>query len=494
MTDFSELFRNKPLQAVSFLIAIGFLFLPFFRPETPPYLLLLIGRFHPMVLHFPLVLIMLALIFELGRYFKLIRHGEDISFLLLIGASITTFVAALAGSFLFASGNYSGELIEQHFWAGAITGCLIFMALGFFLLDQNRSQFYWIYMIFLGCSNISAAAAGHIGGSVTHGSDYLTEYIPLIFGRHDQPTQQKPTEEMLLYEDMLAPIFETKCMSCHNAARAKGGYIMTSLSRIMAGGDSGQLPIDTLKPDSSELYKRVILPEEDGDRMPPEGNSPLSYHEIALLKYWIDIGAKTDLKVADTQSDRALNATINSLIPELARYQRRIILSEVKKEVLRDEINELSESLKVAIYSDSIADDDGLYILAMKFPPAPFSNNQFRELAPYFNVFSKASLISSGINDDGLYHVSKMTNLKALYLQKTKLDGQGLIYLQSLKKLEILNLSFTQIDDKYALELLEIPSLKEVYLFQTEVTDQVVEAIRKNRPKLKVYLEEGPYL
>jgi len=446
-----------------------------------------------MVLHFPIALILLSLFFEIGRYYNLIRHGNDIACLILVAAAISTLIAAIAGSFLFSSGNYAGALVDQHYWGGAITGSLVFTTLGLFLVGQSRPRFYWAYLVSLLFCNISVAFTGHIGGSITHGSDYLTEYIPLLFHDNVEATQPKSEEEMLVYEDMLAPIFEAKCMSCHNPARAKGGFVMSSISRIMEGGDSGSLPIDLLNPDSSEVYKRVTLPEEDGDRMPPEGNSPLSYHEITLLKYWIESGARQNSEIIETKEDRVLQATVRSLLPELTRYQRSIIISKINSEALREEMHALAEKLNVMIYNDSIADEDGLYMLAMKFPPAPFSNDQFRELSPYFDVFSKASLISSGINDDGLYHLSKMTNLKALYLQKTNLEGPGLIYLQSLSNLQILNLSFTQINDMHALELLEMPSLKEVYLFQTKVTDQVVEAIRKNRPGLKVYLEEGPY-
>ena len=124
---------------------------------------------------------------------------------------------------------------------------------------------------------------------------------------------------------------------------------------------------------------------------------------------------------------------------------------------------------------------------------APFTNDQFRELSPYFEVFSKVSLTSSGIDDAGLYYIGQMTNVRELYLQKTKLDGSGIIFLQNLPNLEILNLSFTKVDDKAALDLLKIPNLRQVYLYRTNTSMQVIEALRKYKPTVRFLLEEGPY-
>jgi Leucine-rich repeat (LRR) protein len=130
----------------------------------------------------------------------------------------------------------------------------------------------------------------------------------------------------------------------------------------------------------------------------------------------------------------------------------------------------------------------------MKFPPASLSNGQLRELAPYANVFSKLSLVASGIGDDGLYHIGKMENVRSLFLQKTKLNGSGLVHLRHLENLEVLNLSFTAVDDKAALDLLKIPNLREVYLYRTKVSADVIKALQDYRPTLKILLEEGPYL
>jgi hypothetical protein len=268
---------------------------------------------------------------------------------------------------------------------------------------------------------------------------------------------------------------------------------MTSLNELMAGGESGKPGIVPGDTSQSGAYLRVILPPGHSDRMPPEGKTPMTADEIALLAHWIQTGADPALRVAEARQDSSVGVVITSMLPELARYRRKAAVAKLKAEDLRRELEVLATNLDVIVEPDTMADGD-TYLLAMKFPPAPFTNDQFRELAPYSEVFSRASLVSSGIDDAGLYYISRMVNLRTLYLQKTRLDGSGLIHLQKLPRLEVLNLSFTKVDDKAALDLLNFPALKTVYLHGTATSPQVVEALRKYRPRLDIRMEEGPYL
>lgn len=489
----SESSLGRPaLIALLFTVGLAFLTLPFFRPAEVPFLFLFIGRLHPLILHFPIVLIILALLFELaGRYFKKIDTGETTITVLLIAAAISAFVSVAAGFFLFASGDYSGALMENHFWAGAVTGAGIFFTLGLFLVYRKRPRAYPFYLGALVASNLAVAYTSHLGGSITHGQDYLTEHLQFVMHSFDDP-DQKPESEMLVFEDMLLPVVEAKCMSCHNEQRAKGNFVMRSYADIFKAGKSGEPSITPGQPEKSEVFERVALPEGHDDRMPPEGKTPLTDAELSLLKYWISAGATDSLKVVEAQQVDTVQKVVQGLLPELARYRRRADIEKMKLSKLESELEELSAKLDVNISKDSLSDGN-YFTIGMKFPPAPFTNEQFRELSPYFNVFSKLSLTSSGIDDAGLYYISQMTNVRALYLQKTRINGSGIIYLQNLPNLEVLNLSFTEVDDKSALDLLKIPNLQEVYLYRTNTSMQVIEALRKYKPGVRFLLEEGPY-
>lgn len=483
---------RSAIVTAAFGIAIIFAALPAFRPDSVPVYLLMVGRFHPLILHFPIVLTVLALVVEGVRWRGWLKQADTIQVVVLSAAAVTTFISVMAGFLLFASGEYAGVLMDRHFLAGAITGVAVFLAFGFFLLFRRNRKFYLFYVSSLVIGNGAMAWTGHLGGSITHGEGYLTEYLPFLVrgGTTEAPRSE---EEMLVYEDMIAPVLDAKCISCHNVDRAKGRFRMTSLNELMAGGESGKPGIVPGDTSQSEAYLRVILPPGHSDRMPPEGKTPMTADEIALLAHWIQTGADPALRVAEARQDSSVGVVITSMLPELARYRRKAAVAKLKAEDLRRELEVLATNLDVIVEPDTMADGD-TYLLAMKFPPAPFTNDQFRELAPYSEVFSRASLVSSGIDDAGLYYISRMVNLRTLYLQKTRLDGSGLIHLQKLPRLEVLNLSFTKVDDKAALDLLNFPALKTVYLHGTATSPQVVEALRKYRPRLDIRMEEGPYL
>ena len=491
MSNLKLTLRRLALVLVLFATGLLFLALPFFRPDEVPFIFLFVGRLHPLILHFPIVLIILALLFEIAARFYRWKIGENTVLFIMLAASLSALVSVAAGFFLFASGDYSGQLMERHFWAGTITGAAIFFTLALFLIHRGTRRFYYLYFSALLFSNVAVGYASHLGGSITHGQDYLTEHLQFVMHSFDDE-ETKPPSEMLVFEDMLLPVFEAKCMSCHNDQRAKGDFVMSSFQDLLKGGKSDHPSVIAGEPEQSELFKRVMLPEGDADRMPPEGKTPLKDSEVALLKFWIASGASDSLKVESARKVDSVERVVDGLLPELARYRRRSQIERRKSLTLENELREIAARLDISIRKDSLSDDDH-FVIAMKFPPAPFTNDQFRELSPYFEVFSKVSLTASGIDDAGMYYIGQMKNVRELYLQKTKLDGSGIVYLANLPDLEILNLSFTKVDDKAALDLLKIPSLREVYLYRTNTSLQVIEALRTYKPSVKFLLEEGPY-
>jgi hypothetical protein len=431
------------------------------------------------------------LLFEIARHYSLLKLGDNFFKVILIAAAVTTVVSVGAGFFLFASGEYSGELMERHFWLGAITGSAIFITLGLFYTYTRDARFYWAYFAALAITNGAVAYTSHLGGSITHGKDYLTEHLSVL-GSELTDTKSKPDGEMLLYYDVIVPVFEAKCISCHNPQKSKGGLLMNSYANLLKAGESGNPSMTPGSLEKSELFNRIHLPLDHKDHMPPAGKTPLTEDEVSIIKFWIEHGSSDTLSVSDTRKEKNIVPVIDHVLPELIRYHRNALIARTKAIELEADLKKVADQLNVSIERDTLSDGD-FYTIAMKFPPAPFTNDQFRHLSPYFEVFSKVSLIASGVDDAGLYYISKMVNVKELYLQKTDIDGSGLVYLQKMPNLEKLNLSFTKIDDQSAIDLLKVPNLHEVYLYRTNTTNQVIEALSKNKPSLRLLVEEGPY-
>lgn len=94
------------------------------------------------------------------------------------------------------------------------------------------------------------------------------------------------------YYKKVRPILQAKCHGCHQPAKAKGDFVMTSFERLLKGGEDGA-GVQPGKPDESHLFKRLILPREDKEAMPPK-DGPLPEADIALIKRWISEGAVND--------------------------------------------------------------------------------------------------------------------------------------------------------------------------------------------------------
>jgi WD40 repeat protein len=91
----------------------------------------------------------------------------------------------------------------------------------------------------------------------------------------------------------IAPILETKCISCHSAEKARGGYRAHTFEALLQPGKSKKPSIVPNAPKESELFKRITANDED-ERM-PQKDEPLSSAQIELFRSWIASGAKLDL-------------------------------------------------------------------------------------------------------------------------------------------------------------------------------------------------------
>jgi mono/diheme cytochrome c family protein len=92
------------------------------------------------------------------------------------------------------------------------------------------------------------------------------------------------------YVQDIKPIFAKRCTACHGAEKQKSGLRLDSVGLAKRGGDSGP----AIEPGKSaeSLLVLAITGAEGVAAMPPKGEAPLTSDEIALLKLWIDQGAK----------------------------------------------------------------------------------------------------------------------------------------------------------------------------------------------------------
>ena len=102
------------------------------------------------------------------------------------------------------------------------------------------------------------------------------EYAPLKKGSID------------FYRDV-KPILETRCFSCHQGAKVKGGLSLDSLAAALEGGKADGPAFVAGHPETSPVIQRITSTYSE-EVMPAKGD-PLPAKEIEVLKTWIKEGA-----------------------------------------------------------------------------------------------------------------------------------------------------------------------------------------------------------
>ncbi len=103
-----------------------------------------------------------------------------------------------------------------------------------------------------------------------------------------QPAPLDP-KTPISYEKDVEPILVNKCNFCHSGNVKRGKLDLSSYEALMRGGDRGKAVIPGKSADSLliQLSAKLVQPY-----MPPKKEEPLSPKELAILKLWIDQGAK----------------------------------------------------------------------------------------------------------------------------------------------------------------------------------------------------------
>lgn len=94
----------------------------------------------------------------------------------------------------------------------------------------------------------------------------------------------------LSFNTDVRPILNDRCLQCHGGVTAQSGFSLLFEEDAFAPTESGQPAIIPGQATSSEFIRRISLPADHDDRMPPKGD-PLTAEEIETLKTWVRQGA-----------------------------------------------------------------------------------------------------------------------------------------------------------------------------------------------------------
>src|SRR5690349_9767990 len=123
------------------------------------------------------------------------------------------------------------------------------------------------------------------GGGLLMKSSCLTTAILVLIGQACFAAEEAPVD----YATRIAPLLTKYCAGCHNGKEHEGKLSLESFADLQKGGEHGVAVLPG-QADSSRLIR--VLTGAAEPKMPPEGEKAPTAEEIALLKAWINAGAK----------------------------------------------------------------------------------------------------------------------------------------------------------------------------------------------------------
>jgi uncharacterized membrane protein/mono/diheme cytochrome c family protein len=416
-----------------------------------------IGRFHPLLVHLPIgILLLSALLYRLSKKEKYASLNTATGIALFWGM-ISAILSCISGYYLSGSGDYDEQLVSRHQWMGIATAILSLIVYLFHRWENGLEK--WLMVILV----LSIIITGHLGGSLTHGSNYLfavNKDSDKLSEKEIKPIAD--VQEAEIYSGVVQPLLESRCYSCHNKTRKKGGLRLDEPSFIMKGGKDGEVikPGDAAE---SDMIKRLLLPRNDDDHMPPKEKPQLKENEIALLHWWVSTGASFDKKVKELDQPEKIKPILLALqkpvavkmLPDVPAVpvspgDEKIILQLKQAGVVLVPVSRSSNYLSANfITADSVTAKEMSLLLSLK-----------KQL-----VWLKLS--RKKINDEMMSHVAGLTGLTRLQLDSTQITNKGLTALRALKNLQYLNLVGTKVTADGILELKELKNLQALYLYKT---------------------------
>ena len=352
-----------------------------------------LGNFHPVVLHLPIgAFLFTFLLFISQKYLKsnfdpAVRMGLLFSF-------ITSIITSIFGYILHLNGDYDSVLVDRHMWLAIATTILI----GFVLYLHKRQKPYNHVLSSFVFATVLLTITGHNGGSLTHGKDYLK--LPDF----EKEISIVSYDSIHVFNQVISPILDSKCVKCHNTGKSKGNLMLSSIDKILLGGEKGQI-IKSNSSVDSRLYTYLNLPIDDEMHMPPDGNSQLNDNEKELIKLWIDEGA-------DFYNFRKMNDDNFS----------KEILSFLPKEIASVDPpnrNDLVKLIENEFRIERISTENNF--IDIKYQGKSFKQSYLRLLSKVSDNIKRLDLSFVDLSSIDLSRVDNFENLTYLNLNNTKL-------------------------------------------------------------------------
>ena len=285
--------KQIKVPAILSLVLFGLLLIPLDGTVNNTFVFF-IGRFHPIILHLPIGGLAALFVMEIINSYRPQLNLDSACSILLWFSVITVIPSAILGFVLASSGNYDDELLNLHKWLGWLTA-LVCVWLLYFNSKSKKT-----YRVFLYANVIFLLFAGHFGGQLTHGKDYLTKYMPIsmkkvlnIDDERNYLVVDRKIDSLstgaTYYTNQIKPIIENYCYKCHGQEKQKGDMRFDNIDWDMVNGFDAE-------------KWNMMLNEINLGEMPPSDELQLSEDDRRILVDWITENLDKAAEAKETDS------------------------------------------------------------------------------------------------------------------------------------------------------------------------------------------------
>lgn len=444
----------------------------------------LLGRMHPLFVHLPIGILVFGILlcFIPQKEKTNLLPAARLAFLL---GGIGAFGAGLSGFLQFQFEGFLWEDVRIHLIGGILTALGSFAL--FYQLKNKEVLTSTIKSAALGLGLIMSFT-GHLGGSLTHGENYFTEVLPPEFqsflGIEIEPEKgpelaEESWEEAVFYSEVIQPILNQNCKSCHNPRNQKGELDLTTMKSLLAGGEDG-LVLTVGDAKHSELFARLILPKEDKKHMPPSEKRQPSKAEIALIESWIKAGGKENQTLAEAG---VLRKQVETFI------QKNEVPFYPTTQIPAISADSLASLKAAGFFAEAVELSSGLLkVTCTNFKD--FEDKDWEKLAPFASRLAYLDLSGTKVSDELLAQIAQLPNLTVLKLNSTTISGNSLAKLTQVPTLKLIYLNQTGVNLSQIQSLSSSKPLKKVFAFDTPAS---LEISNSEKPSLPFLLEIGNY-
>ncbi len=444
------------------------------------------GRFHPLIIHLPIGIIVLGALFYWMSFREKWSRLKSVIAPILLGAAITSTFSVVFGLMLASDGSYAASSLTWHKWSGIITAIATWGSYIFYTAESKPSiPFKASFYIML----VSLILAGHKGGQITHGKNYLLQYAPgflvtLFNGSIEDNSSYFIAESNMdsteAFRDIIKPMLDAKCIQCHNPDKSNGGLVLTSFEAILDGGNSGEV-LQAGDVFESKLFARTTLPQSSSKFMPLEG-IPFTYKEQEIMAWWIETGHEEFLKLRSVEIPK----NILVLLEELYGYSHKPKSFVEKNKVSPVDSIALAAVNKIGFHAKPIANNTNFLDVVVSPDISDITAEMVSSLAQIKEQVAWLAIPKRNLQDAMLQEIGTFTNLAKLKIPNNPISDQGLAKIKNLPNLEVLNVYDTKITDQSIANLESLKTLKNLYIWQTAITKEGLERLQAALPSTEI--------